>query len=96
MTGIFSFELIIISLAAYRVTRLITTDVIFNSIRERIWKKSPPEKGRLGYWITCEWCASIPVASLFIVPYTIASVPTVIVASVFAVSAFVGLLYRIG
>jgi hypothetical protein len=89
------YHLLILALAAYRVTRLITHDTIFNSLRERIWKRSPPENNRLGYWITCEWCASIWVASTLVVMYIIATEATVVICCALAVSAVVGSLYRI-
>lgn len=89
------YHLVILALAAYRVTRMITHDTIFNRLRERIWRVSPPEKERLGYWITCEWCSGVWVASTAIFMYTIVSEATVIVCSALAVSAIVGIMYRI-
>ena len=55
---------IIGALATYRVTKFITSDYLFSPIRDFIWKKYPPEKSRLGYFLTCNWCASIWAASL--------------------------------
>jgi|LakMenE01Jun11ns_1017448.scaffolds.fasta_scaffold8773101_1 hypothetical protein len=88
-------DLAILSLAAYRIVRLITTDYIFNPIRERIWRWSKPDGVGIGYLITCEWCMGLWVASGLVGMYTIASETTVVVSCVFAISAVVGLLYRI-
>lgn len=84
-------ELIIYGLATYRLTRLITRDVITESIRNWIWKKLPPDKSKVGYLFTCEWCLSIYVASLFLVSSMITSA-TDIAATLLALSAIAGLL----
>lgn len=90
-------DLAILTLAAYRITRMVTTDHIFQPIRERIWNRYDPSAGRpnLGYLITCEWCMSIWIASSLLFVYTIASETTIIGSCIFAISALVGLLYRI-
>jgi hypothetical protein len=85
------FEFIILGLATYRLTRLITRDVIMDGFRNWFWKKWSPEKSKLGYLLTCEWCLSIWVASLFYISAMITSV-TIAVAGVFALSAVAGLL----
>ena len=85
------FEFVILALATYRITRLVTRDVITEGFRNWFWKKFPPESKKLGYLITCEWCLSIWVASLLIASAMITSV-TIAVASVFALSAVAGLL----
>ena len=85
------FEFTILALATYRITRLITRDVITESIRNRVWKKYPPESSKLGYLFTCEWCMSIWTASLLYGCFIITSV-TVIVVVPFALSAVAGLL----
>lgn len=82
---------IILALATYRITRLITRDHIFSSARNKFWEKYPPESTKLGYLITCEWCTSIWVASLLVISAMITLV-TVAVATVFALSAVAGLL----
>ncbi len=85
------FEFAILALATYRITRLITPDVITESIRNRVWKKYPPESSKFGYLFTCEWCMSIWTASLLYGCFIITSV-TVIVVVPFALSAVAGLL----
>lgn len=88
MTGI---ELVIYGLATYRLTRLITRDTILESFRNWVWKKRSPDKSKLGYLLTCEWCMSIYAASLLLVSSMISSA-TDIVALVLALSAIAGLL----
>lgn len=88
-------DYIILALATFRLTRLITTDVIFNGVRERIWRRFSPGDGGLGYLITCDWCTSIWTASLVATMYTIATGPTVFVCGILALSAAVGLLNRV-
>jgi hypothetical protein len=84
-------EFVILGLATYRLTRLITTDNIFETFRERIWKKYPPQSSKLGYLITCDWCTSIWVASIVVASVMI--IPALVyVYAVFAVSAIAGLL----
>jgi hypothetical protein len=85
------FEFVIIGLAVFRLSRLITTDVIFEPLRNRFWKKHPPQSSKLGYLITCDWCTSIWVASL-VVPSVIIIPVLVYVYAVFAASAIAGLL----
>lgn len=85
------FEFVILALATYRITRLLTRDVIAEPIRIRVWKKHPPESSKLGYLFTCEWCMSIWTASLIYGCFIITSV-TVIVVVPLALSAVAGLL----
>jgi hypothetical protein len=84
-------EFLVLGLATYRLTRLITTDNITEPIRERIWDKYPPQSTRLGYLITCDWCSSIWVASI-VIPSAMIIPVLVYVYAVFAVSAIAGLL----
>lgn len=84
-------EFAIIGLATYRLTRLVTTDTIFEALRERFWDKYPPQSSKLGYLITCDWCTSIWVASI-VVPSVMIIPVLVYVYAVFAVSAIAGLL----
>ena len=84
-------ELVIYGLATYRLTRLITRDVITEPVRNWVWKKMPPDKSKIGYLFTCEWCMSIYVASLLLVSSMITSA-TDIAATLLALSAIAGLL----
>jgi hypothetical protein len=85
------FELVVLSLATYRLTRLVTRDTVFSSTRNKVWERFPPESSKLGYLFTCEWCLSVWVASLLFISAMINTV-TVLLAVPFALSAIAGLL----
>lgn len=85
------FELTILALATYRITRLFTRDTILNALRNRFWDRFPPESTKLGYLFTCEWCLSVWVASVIFISAMISTV-TVLVVAPFALSAIAGLL----
>lgn len=51
------------SLATYRLTRLITSDVITEPLRTRIWNRYPPESTFLGEMISCDHCAGVYAAA---------------------------------
>ncbi len=62
-----TFDFVILSLAAYRLTRLLVYDKVLNFIRDFI-KNSVSESGFIKssqYFLTCPWCAGIWM-SLFI------------------------------
>lgn len=82
---------LIYGLAVYRITRLFTRDTILSGFRDWWWKRFPPEKSKLGYLLTCEWCFSFWTASVVYISAMI--IPElVLVYSVFALSAIAGLL----
>ncbi len=61
------FDFIILSLATYRLTRLLIYDKVLNFIRDKI-VQSTSEKGWIKssqYFLTCPWCAGVWM-SLFI------------------------------
>ena len=80
-----------LALATFRLARLISTDVIFNFLREAIWSKFPPST-TFGYLFTCNWCLSIWTGSLFGISYTIVPLATFVVALPFALSAIAGII----
>jgi hypothetical protein len=84
-------ELTIFGLATYRLTRLINRDEIFAPLRNKFWKKFPPEKSHLGYLLTCTWCVSIWSASLIEISRIIIPNITRSVAIVLTLSAITGL-----
>lgn len=84
---------IILSLAVFRISRLIIQDQIFERLRELIWKKFPPHTW-LGYLITCYWCLGLWLALAFAICYTIVPVATAIVALPFALSAVAALISK--
>jgi hypothetical protein len=92
MTAIDPFTFVILALAAFRITRLITTDTIFDPLREKIWNKFPPNRINIGYLITCDWCTSIWVAPIVIFSYLLVPSVVFVVSLVLATSAVVGFL----
>lgn len=86
-----AIEFVILGLATFRITRLATRDTIFESARNKFWRRFPPETSKIGYLLTCEWCLSVWVGSLVVISAMIIPV-TVYVYAVFAVSAVAGLL----
>jgi len=82
---------VILALAAFRVTRVITTDTVFEAVREKIWKKFPPSKG-FGYLITCDWCTGFYVSIAFVLAYLLVPVIVYVVSLVLSISAIIGLL----
>ena len=92
MIAINPFTFVILALAAFRITRLITTDRNFDSLREKIWNKFPPNRVNIGYLITCDWCTSIWVAPIVIFSYVLVPSVVFVVSLVLATSAVVGFL----
>lgn len=88
MTGL---EFGILGFATYRITRMMTRDAIFESARQKVWKRYPPETSKLGYLLTCEWCLSVWVGSLVLL-CSIITPATKVVATALALSATAGLL----
>lgn len=87
------FAFVLLSLATFRITRLFTTDYIFEWLRNAVWKKFPPHTW-LGYFFTCNWCFSIWVASGIAICYTIVPMATTVVALPFALSAVASILSK--
>lgn len=83
---------LVLALACFRLTRLVTTDVVFNRPREWFWRRFPPESTMLGYLSTCDWCASVWVGSLLAISYTIFPSATLLASLPFALSAVAGTL----
>lgn len=79
------------SLATYRLTRLLLVDSLTEPLRERVWRRYPPESSRLGYLLTCPWCASVWAASALLLLGSITPAADT-VATVLALSAVAGLL----
>jgi hypothetical protein len=85
------FQFIVLALATYRLARLITIDVIFEWLRNRIWKRFPPST-TFGYLFTCVWCMSIWFASLITISYTIEPAITTLICVPLALSAVAGII----
>jgi hypothetical protein len=86
-------HLIILALAVARICRLVTTDAITESLREKVWNRfGDPGNSALGYLVTCNWCLSIYASSLVVGGYMIAEKFTIIVCTVLALSMAAGFL----
>jgi hypothetical protein len=83
--------LVLLSLAAFRLTHLITTDAITEGLRNRIWNKFPPTT-KLGYLITCNWCTGFWVSILMVALWLALPQVVIVVSLVLAISALVGLI----
>ena len=86
------FELTVLGLATYRLTRLIVRDELLSGPRNWFWSKFPPETNKVGYLLTCVWCMSVWTGSLIAISRIIVPEATTIVAFVLALSAISGLL----
>ena len=82
---------VILALAAFRLTHLVTTDAIADGFRTKVWKKFPPST-KIGYLITCNWCTGFWVSIFLVISYLILPVATLVVSLVLAISASIGLI----
>jgi len=82
---------VILTLAVYRLCRLVVEDTVLDRLRTTVWKKFPPST-MVGYWFTCYWCTSIWFASLVTISYMIIPTPTIVVALVLAMSTIAGVI----
>ena len=90
MTDVTPFQFIVLTLAAYRLCRLLVEDTLLESFRNLVWRRFPPTT-YLGYLITCYWCTGIWASSLVICMYTIVPTPTFAVSLILAISTVVGI-----
>lgn len=79
------------ALATYRLSRLAIEDEITSDLRNKVWKKYPPEKTKIGYLLTCYWCSSIYAASALEISRMIAPKTTRAVETALAASAVAGI-----
>jgi hypothetical protein len=84
-------QFIILTLATYRLSRLIVEDTVTEPLRDAIWNRFNPSQG-IGYLITCYWCTSFWVASLLVLMFIIVPVPTTAMALILALSSMVGII----
>lgn len=83
--------LVLDALACYRLTRFIVEDHIpFGPLRERIIDRRP--HSLLAEWVTCPWCASVPVAAVVLGLHAIAPAVWPYAAAVLSFAAIAGLL----
>jgi hypothetical protein len=85
------FLFIILSLGAFRLTRLLTQDTIAEPVRETIWKKFPPSTA-FGYLWTCNWCMGFWVAVFVFSMWLLAPEFTIVVSLVLSISTIIGLI----
>jgi hypothetical protein len=86
--------LILLALATFRLTRLITRDQITAPLRNRVWKRFPPST-QLGYLLTCDWCISIYVATLVVISYILVPSVMLIIFAGLSLSALTGIISTI-
>lgn len=84
------FTFILLSLATYRLTRLVLLDEIAEPLRERIWKRFPPHT-KFGYLFTCFWCFGFWTSILVVVLYLLVPPIAYVVSLVLSISAVVGI-----
>jgi hypothetical protein len=82
---------IILALAAFRLTHLVTTDAIADGFRTKVWKKFPPST-KIGYLITCNWCTGFWVSIFLVIFYLVLPVAALVVSLILAISASIGLI----
>ena len=83
--------LLILGLAAFRATHIITTDAIADGFRNKVWSKFPPTT-KIGYLITCNWCSGFWVSAVVVVFWLTLPQITLVVSLVLAISALIGLI----
>lgn len=83
--------LAIFALACYRLTRFLVEDVIFESLREFVWKKFPPST-KFGYLWTCYWCMGTWVSAGWLVLWGTAPEVALVLSLLLSISAVVGLI----
>lgn len=79
-------------MAVFRLTRLLTEDKVAEGLRARVAHRHPPEKGGVGYLITCPWCSSMYIGFGAVAARRFAPRVWGPVASALAASAAAGLL----
>jgi len=87
-----SLYFIVGAFATYRLSRLMTRDEILSPLRNRLWKRYPPETSKVGYLFTCMWCMSIWSASTLVLSGIIIPKITFYFGLVLSFSAVAGLL----
>jgi hypothetical protein len=85
-------NLAVLGLATYRVTKFILEDELASPVRNRIFKKFPPQSSKLGYLFTCSWCTSIWVGAGLVALDNASPLTGNAVKNILAASAITGLL----
>lgn len=85
----------IAALAAYRVTRLITSDRIALPLRRMVDRRFGDDSA-LGYFVRCPWCVGWYVSGVTVLALEVVESVPVPLLTVAAMSAVVGLLAELG
>ena len=83
-------ELIVVVLAAYRLTRLVVEDNITEGMRSWIWKRRGPET-KIGYLFTCYWCMGFWIGTALGIGYILVPSIMFIACLPLAIAAGVGI-----
>jgi len=86
------YELALLALAAFRVWKLLSEDLILEGPREAMLTHFPSVK--LIDFLECPWCLGAHVSLLWWIAYEIWPHWTVVVAVPWAISALVGLIAK--
>lgn len=90
-----AIELIVDAVAVFRLTKLVTEDVITQDIRDFIFKKTP-RGSKLRVLITCGWCSSFWAAVVIVALRRAHPASADIVSTTLALSAATGVLFDKG
>jgi hypothetical protein len=85
-------HLLILGLAAWRGTRFVVEDALFEPIRAKIWAKWPPESTKIGYLLTCYWCSGFWISVILTLIFLFGGTIGLVIVLILALSAIVGLL----
>lgn len=83
---------IILTLAVFRVTRLIIEDTILEPLREKTVFKLHPTDSKIRELFACPWCIGFWLAVIAVLMFWAWPVVTLWLALPFAISAAVGLI----
>lgn len=78
-----ALDVVLVALATYRLTRLVTADRITEPVRVWAEQRGP----RVGYLATCDWCLSVWLAPLPTVAAVLWGGSTVVLVGLVALSA---------
>ena len=84
-------HIILLTLASYRLTRLLIEDAILDGPRNKLFDRFPPHTSKIGYLFTCYWCLGLWVSAFMVACYLIVPTVAVVFFTVLAVSALVGI-----
>ncbi len=95
-----ALELVVLSLGAFRVYRLLGQDEILSPLRDRLTDARETRDGwvfrrpRIATFLTCPWCCGFWVSLIVYGSWLSDSRPTLYAMTPFAISAAVGLIAR--